>query len=338
MPSKKGVLLVNLGTPLSPKPKDVYKYLIEFLTDGRVVDIPWLTRQFLVRGLIVPRRYKNSAASYKEIWTDEGSPLMVYSMKSKDLLQKSLGDDFHIELAMRYQQPSIKDALKKLEAANLKQLVVLPLFPQYASATTGSVHQEVMRHLGKWNAIPTTKFIGSFYNEPLVIKAFAENALKYNLNDYDHFLFSFHGLPERQLNKADKNKHCLKAKSCCKELCRVNRGCYSAQCHHTARLIQEQLGLSDEKVSLCFQSRLGSEPWLQPYAVDELKKLATEGKKNVLVFSPAFVADCLETIYEVSVEYNQEFKHLGGHKLDLVEGLNVNPTWIKAMQEIIVSS
>lgn len=334
----KGVLLVNLGTPSSPKPKDVYKYLIEFLTDGRVIDLPWLKRQLLVRGIIVPKRYKNSAASYREIWTDEGSPLLVHSIKVKEKLQHTLGNEYYVELAMRYQQPSIKDAMACLENKHLKELIVVPLFPQYASATTGSVHQEVMRYLSKWNTIPMTKFIDSFYDHPLVVKSFAENALKFKLDDYDHYLFSFHGLPERQLVKADKNNHCLKSKDCCGRICKINRNCYSAQCYETARLIQNELSLPQEKVSLCFQSRLGSDPWLQPYAADVLKKLAAEGKKKILVFSPAFVADCLETIYEVCVEYNQEFRHLGGDKLDLVESLNSSEHWVKALKSIVCES
>lgn len=337
MTGKIGVLIVNLGTPLSAKPKDVYKYLIEFLTDERVIDLPWLSRQLLVRGTIVPRRYKNSAASYETIWTPQGSPLMIYSRHSTELLQKELGEEYHVELAMRYQQPSIKGAMENLEKMNLQKLVVLPLFPQYASATTGSVFQEVMRYLSLWEVIPETRFINSFYNHPLVIQAYAENALKYSLEEYDHFLFSFHGLPERQLIKADKNAYCLKSKGCCNTLCTANKSCYSAQCYQTARSIQEKLGLPSEKVSVCFQSRLGSDPWLQPYAADVIKTLAARGKKNVLVFSPAFVADCLETIYEVCVEYNQEFRHLGGNKLDLVESLNINPTWIKAMKSLVVN-
>jgi ferrochelatase len=334
--NKIGVLLVNLGTPDSPMPDDVRKYLIEFLTDGRVIDVSWLKRQFLVRRIIVPKRYKDSAANYARIWTLEGSPLKIHSNKVKKLLQKSLGDDYQVELAMRYQSPSIADTLKKLKSCH--QLIIVPLFPQYASATTGSIHQRVMEEVSKWETIPEMRFVHSYPAQPQMISAFCARAREYNLENYDHFVFSFHGLPESQIEKSDNHNYCLKEKDCCSNICPKNKTCYSAQCHATARAIAEQLGISHELYTICFQSRLGKQPWLRPYASDIIEELAESGKKSVLVFSPAFVCDCLETIDEIGREYHKEFTERGGERFDLVPGLNDHPLWIEALQSIITEN
>lgn len=338
MPNHKtGILLVNLGTPDSPKPKDVFRYLIEFLTDGRVIDLPWLKRQLLVRGIIVPFRYKNSAKSYQAIWTEKGSPLMVHGIKVQNDLQKALGSEYIVELAMRYQNPSIESALLRLQDANVSKIVVLPLFPHYASATTGSVHQEVMRVLSQWTVIPELHLINSFPTNPKVIAAFADRAQGFNLDDYDHILMSFHGLPERHLQKADRHNHCLKTKECCRTLSLKNRDCYSAQSYATAQAIARKLGIQESKYSVCYQSRLGSDPWIGPFTSEVLKELRKKGAKRVLVFCPAFVADCLETIYEISVEYNHEFQALGGECVDLVPSLNDHPLWIEALKEMAIN-
>jgi len=331
-----GVLLVNLGTPDSPNPSDVYRYLIEFLTDERVIEGSWLFRQLLVRGLIVPRRYRQSAKSYSEIWTPEGSPLKVYGYKVKDLLQQHLGESYAVELAMRYQSPSIPTALDSFQRKGCNRIIVIPLFPQYASATTGSVHQKVMETVSSWHAIPELIFMDSFAAHPAFIRAFSELASPFNLEEYDHILFSFHGLPEKQLVKADNSGNCcLKTKDCCHAFTEKNRQCYSAQCYATANAIVKSLELHPEKYSLSFQSRLGKEPWLQPYTSDVITKLAKAGKKRVLVFCPSFVCDCLETIHEIGVEYAAEFKHAGGESLDLVPGLNDHPQWIDALAEFV---
>lgn len=331
-----GILLVNLGTPDSPKPKDVKRYLTEFLTDDRVIDIPWMWRQLLVRGVIIPRRYKQSAKYYSEIWTDEGSPLMAYGSKVKNALQEKLGGNFRVELAMRYQNPSIECALQRLLSEPIRELIILPMFPQYASATTGSVHQKVMEILKKFIKIPETRFISHFSDHPSFINAFAALADSFNLQKYDHVLFSFHGLPERQIKKADSFSCCLKKSDCCHTFCPENRSCYSAQCHATARDIAAKLHIPLGKYSICFQSRLGNEPWLQPYASDSLATLAKEGKKRLLIFCPSFVCDCLETIYEIGVEYKREFTKAGGEGLDLVPGLNDHPLWIESLTDIIM--
>lgn len=330
-----GVLLVNLGTPQAPNAKSVYRYLIEFLTDPRVIDYSWLSRQFLVRGIIIPKRLQNSTSSYKKIWQEDGSPLLSYGLKVEKKLQEHLGSNYRVALSMRYQNPSLEEGLKKLNVASLDHLIIIPLFPQYASATTGSVHQKIMELLKPIDVMPKLTFLNHFADHPALIRAFQAVAKPYNTDDYDHILFSFHGLPERQLTKVDPSNHCLSSKECCQTLCQKNRFCYAAQCHATAKAIVNALKLPAEKTSLCFQSRLGKEPWLQPYASDVITKLAHQGKKRVLVFCPSFVSDCLETIYEISVEYQREFEHAGGVKLDLVPGLNDHPAWIEALGIIV---
>lgn len=333
MENKIGVLLVNLGTPKSSQPKDVYRYLIEFLTDSRVIDLPWIQRQLLVRGVIVPFRYRESSRQYQKIWTQEGSPLMVYGKKVKASLQDTLGDQFLVELAMRYQEPSIQNSIALLMKAGIDQLIVLPLFPQYASATTGSVHQRVQEVLSQYQVIPKLTLINQYATHPALIKAFCAVAKGYTIKEYDHILFSFHGIPESHIRKANPYGKCLST-TCCSQLCLTNRNCYSAQCYATARAIAHELNLPEQRYDVCFQSRLGKDPWLQPYTLAKIKQLGHEGKKNVLVLCPAFVCDCLETLFEMGVENAQEFQHAGGQKLELVRGLNDHPLWIDALRTI----
>jgi len=335
--AKKGVLLVNLGTPDSPETKDVRSYLGEFLMDPRVIDISPVSRALLVKGIIVPFRSPKSAKLYKHIWSDKtGSPLLHYSKLQLKMLQERLGDGYLVELAMRYQGPSIGSALKRLKEALVESIQVIALFPQYASASTGSVHEKVMEIVSKWPTIPSITFANSFHNNELMIQTFADNAKKYKPDTYDHILFSFHGLPQRQLIKCDHTgKYCLKVDGCCNTLNDTNKFCYSAQSYDTARLIAEKLSLPKEKYTICFQSRLGKDPWVQPYTTEVVAKLAKEGKKRLLVFCPAFVADCLETVYEVTEEYGAEFKALGGEHIQLVESLNDSPTWIDALEKMV---
>ncbi len=334
---KKGVLLVNLGTPDSPETKDVRKYLDEFLMDPRVIDISPVSRALLVKGIIVPFRSPKTSALYKKIWDPAtGSPLLRYSKLQHKLLQERLGDDYHVELAMRYQSPSIESALNKLKEALVESILVIPLFPQYASASTGSVYEKVMDLVGKWQTTPPISFINSFHDNELMIQTFAENAEKHQPETFDHILFSFHGLPQRQLIKCDHTaSYCLKKEGCCDSLIDTNKFCYSAQSYHTAQLIAAKLNIPKEKYTVCFQSRLGSDPWVQPYTSQVVAQLAKEGKKRLLVFCPAFVADCLETIYEVTEEYGAEFKSLGGEHVQLVESLNDSPTWIDALEKMV---
>ncbi|MBC7616042.1 MAG: ferrochelatase [Pedobacter sp.] len=335
---KRGILLVNLGTPDSAEVKDVRKYLDQFLMDERVIDIPKFKRALLVKGIIVPFRSPKTSKLYKEIWSENGSPLLYYSKIQAKLLQEKLGDDYQVELAMRYQNPSIESALERLKMGLVESIKVIPMFPQYASASTGSVMQLVMELISKWQTIPPLSIVNSFHDNRLMIEVFAENAKKHHPEKYDHVLFSFHGLPQRQLLKCDHTEnYCLKKKNCCETLNDINKFCYSAQGHDTARLLAAELSIAKENYTVCFQSRLGKDPWVQPYTTDVLKKLASEGKKRLLVFSPAFVADCLETLYEITVEYYEEFKELGGEHVQLVESLNDHPKFIEALAEMAKS-
>jgi ferrochelatase len=335
--SKKGILLVNLGTPDSPETKDVRKYLGEFLMDPRVIDVNPILRFFLVKGIIVPFRSPRSAKLYQKIWNKEtGSPLLHFSKLQHRLLQERLGGAYQVELAMRYQSPSIESALNKLKASLVESIQVIALFPQYASASTGSVHEKVMELVKGWQTVPTLSFSNSFHDNELMIQTFADIGRKYGPETYDHILFSFHGLPQRQLIKCDHTgNYCLKVGGCCDTINDTNKLCYSAQSHHTAELIARKLNIPKEKYTICFQSRLGKDPWVQPYTSEIVAKLAKEGKKRLLVFCPAFVADCLETVYEVTEEYGGEFKALGGEHVQLVESLNDSPTWIDALEQMV---
>jgi ferrochelatase len=335
---KKGILIVNLGTPDSPSTSDVRTYLGQFLMDGRVIDVNPVLRAVLVKGVIVPFRGPKSAKIYKEIWTEEGSPLLIYGKKVKEEIAKKLGDDYQVELAMRYQSPSVEDALERLKQAKVDSIKVIPLFPHYASASTGSVHQLVMEILSKWQTIPPLNLVNSYYNHPGMIKVFADNAKKYLDQKWDKILFSFHGVPQRHMRKADvSGEHCLKVENCCSTITENNKFCYSAQCHNTAQLIAKELNLTTDDYTICYQSRLGNDPWMKPYTSDILKDLAAKGAKRLLVLCPAFVADCLETLYEISFEYQEEFEELGGEKIQLVESLNDNPAWIDALEDIILN-
>lgn len=338
MKAKKGVLLINLGTPDSPKVPDVRRYLDEFLMDGRVIDIGVIQRNLLVRGIIVPFRSPKTAKLYNEIWDKEkGSPLLYISEEQVALLREELSDEYQIELAMRYQNPSIEQALEKLRLAMVDSIRVIPLFPQYASATTGSVIEKVMRLMSTWPTFPEISFVNQFYDNELMIEAFADNGRLKKTETFDHVLFSFHGLPIRQLKNVDNSgNHGCDAPNCCAQISSTNKFCYVAQCHATARLIAEKLHIAPEKYTVCFQSRLGKEPWVQPYTSDALEKLAHEGAKRLLVFSPAFVADCIETLYEITVEYGQEFKKLGGEHVELVPSLNTHPKWIEALKQMVL--
>lgn len=338
--AKKGVLLVQLGTPDRPVTEDVRRYLIEFLMDPRVMDIPYLGRTMLVKGVIVPKRAAASAATYATIWDEvNGSPLMYYSILQQRLLQVELGEEYHVELAMRYQNPSIESALKKMEGMLLDSIKVIPLFPQYASATSGSVMDKVMEIMRKWQYIPSVSFVGSYCDDEDMIATYAEHGRKHDIDSFDHILFSYHGLPVRQLGKVDPSGtlNCpeMGCESCKKE---KNSFCYLSQCYATTRAIASKLELPEDKYSVCFQSRLGKTPWIQPYTSDALEHLAKQGKKRLLVFSPAFVADCIETLDEILVEYADEFKAMGGEEVAMVESLNDNPRWIQTLKKLVLSN
>lgn len=337
---KKGILLVNLGTPDQAKSKDVRRYLDEFLMDGRVMDLPYLRRALLVRGIIIPFRTANSTQLYSEIWDEKtGSPLMHYSLMQQQLLQEALGDEYHVELAMRYQNPSIAHALDNMKQMQLESIRVIPLFPQYASATTGSIIEEIMRIMRKWHVFPALSIVNDFYADDLMIDVFVENAVERVPENYDHILFSYHGLPVRQLYDVEPSgKHDCATSGCLERITPQNRLCYVAQCYATTRAIAAKMSLQTTDYTVCFQSRLGKTPWIQPYTSDVLKALAGQGKKKLLVFCPAFVADCLETIHEIGIEYDEEFKEMGGEKVELVPSLNAHPKWIESLQRMALGS
>ncbi len=336
MKNKTGVLLVNLGTPDSPSVGHVRSYLSQFLNDPRVIDIPWLLRKILVNLIIVPFRAPKSAKLYKKLWTANGSPLLFYSNRVKDMLQMELGENFEVYLAMRYKNPSIPDVLGVMKKRNFARIIVLPLFPQYASASTGSAHEEVMRILSKWWVIPDVSFISQYYDHPAFIRSIVEIGRKYPHQEFDHVLFSYHGLPERHVDKVYEDGLCSEH-NCEAEITEENRFCYKATCYATTRLLTNALGIPPEKFTVCFQSRL-DEKWLKPFSDKVVEDCAEKGMKNILVFSPAFTADCLETIIEIGYEYQHIFESKGGKKVQLVESLNDHPLWVSCLKEIILAT
>jgi len=336
--SKTGILLVNLGTPDSPATADVRKYLVEFLNDKRVIDIPALQRKLLVNVIIAPTRAPKSAAQYKEVWTKEGSPLLLYGQKLKDKLQKHLGDTYIVDLAMRYQKPSLKVAIDKMTSnGEIEKLIVVPLYPHYASSSTGSTVEKVMELIKNKEVIQDISITGPFFNNPHYIDAFVKIIQKQNnIAEYDHFLFSYHGLPERHIMKgsAQCSMDC-KLGDCCNTLNKNNFYCYRAECFETTRLFVKALNLKEGTYSSAFQSRLGKDPWIKPYTDKVIEDLAKKGVKKILAFSPAFVADCLETLFEIRIEYNRLFQEHGGSHLHLAESLNDNDEWVEALGKII---
>ncbi|TPE45199.1 ferrochelatase [Pontibacter mangrovi] len=335
---KIGVLLVNLGTPDTPETPDVRKYLREFLLDKRVIDINPVGRFFLINGVIAPFRAPKSAVVYKQLWTERGSPLLYHGIDLKEKLQASLGSDYFVSFGMRYQKPSIKSALEELREQSVDRIIVFPLFPQYASASTGSAHDKIMEIIKDWWIIPSINFISNFCNDPGFIESFAELGRKYLAEDnYDHVMFSYHGLPERHILKGSDHGYC-KLGSCCNSYNKRNQYCYRASCFETSRQLAAALGLREDQYSVAFQSRLGKDPWLKPYSDEVLKTYPEKGIKKVLAFSPAFVADCLETTIEVGEEFKEMFEHAGGEKWQLVESLNSNDTWVEAVKQIILKN
>ena len=335
-PSRRiGVLLVNLGTPDSPGTSDVRRYLNEFLTDGRVIDIPAAVRYPLFQGIVVPLRAPKSAKIYKQLWTERGSPLLYHGLDLQKKVQEQLGPDYVVAFGMRYQKPSIASALEELRTAAVERIIVLPLFPQYASASTGSVQEKVMDIVKDWWIVPSINFISAFGSDPAFIAtivALGKRELEHH--HYDHIVFSYHGIPERHIRKGDPTNYC-KFGSCCDTLTDSNRYCYRAQCFETSRLVAAGLGITPEKYTVSFQSRLGRDPWLKPYTDFALKDFPAKGIKNVLAFSPAFTADCLETTIEVGDEFKELFEEAGGEHWQLVPSLNSEPQWVDAVTAMI---
>jgi ferrochelatase len=335
---KESILLINLGTPDAPTPSKVGKYLSEFLNDRRVIDIHPIARFILVNLIIVPTRRFRSSKLYQKIWTKNGSPLLLNSLALREKLQQQLGEQYIVELAMRYQQPSIKNVLNRLREQQTSKIHVLPLYPQYASSSTGSTIEEVLTQIKKWEVIPSLNIVSKFHGHTKFVDALLVEAKKHNINEYDHVLFSYHGLPERQIKKASVHygDNSCKLGSCCETMTKNNQYCYRANCFETTRQIVSALNIPKEKHTTTFQSRL-SNGWLKPFSDKVIEDLAKNGAKNVLVFSPAFVADCLETIYEIGTEYEEIFQEHGGEKITLVNSLNDSDVWVEAVKEIVLS-
>ncbi len=332
---KTGVLLINLGTPDSPKVKDVGPYLIQFLNDGRVIDIPWLIRSILVNLIIVPIRMFSSAKEYQKLWTEKGSPLLYHSQDLAKEVQKELGDEYDVHLAMRYNKPSIKTVLAEIKKQQYEELIVLPLYPQHASSSNGTAIEDVMKYISKWWVIPNIRIISKFHDDNGYLESFEARASEFDLDSYDHILFSYHGLPTRHIKKCNIDG-CIANDCDCLSI-NNNSYCYRANCVSTTKNLAKRLKLDPSKYSICFQSRLDNK-WLTPFADKEVENLAKSGAKRVLVFSPAFVADCLETIVEIGEGFEEIFIENGGEKLDLVPSLNTHPRWIKALKELIIKN
>lgn len=332
-----GVLLVNLGTPDSPAVGDVRRYLREFLSDPRVIDINPAARWLLLNLIILRFRPAKSARAYRSIWGQDGSPLLAHSRRLTEAVAQRLGSSFVVELAMRYGSPSIPEALQRLLSRDLASVVVVPLFPQYSSAATGSAVERVCDVVAKsWN-VPALETVGAFYDHPGFIAAFAEvGRARLAAFKPDHVLFSYHGLPERHIRKSDTTgRHCLASASCCDTITSANRYCYRAQCFATTRALAAALGLPPDQHSVSFQSRLGRTPWIAPYTDLVLPELARAGKKRLAVFCPAFVADCLETVEEIGIRAREQWLALGGEDLLLVPSLNAEGTWVEAVADLV---
>jgi len=331
--TRNGVLLVNLGSPDEPTTSAVRRYLREFLGDPRVLDMSGIGRALLLNLVILPFRPRRSAEAYAKVWTPEGSPLVVNGRALRDALRKVLGDDWAVELAMRYGAPSIERAVARLADADVERITVVPLFPQYASASTGSALEAVYCAAAeRWN-VPPLDILPSFYAEPGYIAALAAVARELpEAQRPDHVLISFHGLPERQIRKSDlSGAHCFASESCCDAIGPANRFCYRAQCAATARALAKALGLGPEHWTLSFQSRLGRTPWIQPYTDEVLPQLYERGFRRLAVVCPSFVADCLETLEEIGLRAREQWLALGGEELALIPCVNAHPAWVDVL-------
>lgn len=327
-----GLLLVNLGTPDGPNLRSVRRYLRVFLMDKRVMDVPGFMRFLLVHGMIVPFRGRASTREYKKLWDQRGSPLNYHTQSLTERLQTALGEGYVVRYAMRYQKPSLKKVLSELQAMPLSRMILVPLFPQYASATTGSVIEAVLRQIRRWSTVPSLYVMSQFHLKDEFLAAWAAIAEPYLKEQWDAFLFSYHGLPERQIHKNARQFYCQLG-SCCEGLHPANQYCYRAQCFQSTAALAAALRLPEERCITAFQSRLGRAAWLQPYTENILPELAAAGKRSVLVFSPSFVADCLETQIEIAETYKERFLKHGGQRFQLVPGLNDSPRWVVALKK-----
>jgi len=336
MKPETGLLLINLGTPESPAPSDVRPYLREFLMDPRVIDVPTWRRWLVLNAFILPFRPKASGEAYSKIWTERGSPLLFHGLDLRDKVRQRLGEGVRVELAMRYGNPSIRSVLRKFRERGISRIVVFPLYPQYSSAANGSSIEKVFEEAGKlWN-VPDLQFVPPFYDHPGFIDACVEAARPViERVRPQRIFFSFHGLPERHIKKSDDSgKHCLAGSDCCSRIVEANRHCYRAQCYATARSLADRLGVPEEERIVCFQSRLGRTPWIRPYTDEILIETAKAGCRRAVIFSPAFVADCLETLEELGIRAVESFKEHGGEQMEAVPCVNSDDRWADTVVEI----
>jgi protoporphyrin/coproporphyrin ferrochelatase len=333
---KRAVVLMNLGSPDSTEVKDVKKYLDEFLMDKRVIDKPWLFRALLVKGIIVPFRAPKSAQAYKSIWTEKGSPLITISKQLSEALKREIEEP--VTIAMRYGNPSPQMAFDDLIKANpdLEEVIAVPMYPHYAmSSYETAVEYAKEQHQKGGYAFKLTT-IKPYYDNEAYLTSLCESIRPFLENEYDHILFSYHGVPERHIYKGDvTGRHCLKVADCCETPSPAHEFCYRHQCLVTTKSVVRQLNIPQEKWSMSFQSRLGRDPWLQPYTAKRLEELPKQGRKKLLVVCPAFVSDCLETLEEIAEEGREIFMHSGGESFEMIPCLNVHPIWVNAIAKWI---
>ena len=331
----KGVLLVNLGSPDGPTAKEVKPYLDEFLMDERVIDVPNWLRNLLVRGIILQTRPKKSAKAYAKIWWEEGSPLVVISERFASKVGQQT--DIPVALGMRYGSMSIKNALKELKDKGVSEILLVPLYPHYAMSSYETVVVKTMQEQQANYPDMRITTLPAFYKNPDYIKVLSERILKGLENfDYDHILFSYHGIPERHIRKSDPTKfHCKIDGSCCQINSVAHNTCYRHQCYDTTELVKAELNLDEDKVSTSFQSRLAGDPWLKPYTDFEFERLAKAGIKKLAVITPAFVSDCLETLEEIAMEGKEQFMEAGGEGYIHIPCLNESDSWVALMAEWI---
>ncbi|WP_100077550.1 ferrochelatase [Chryseobacterium camelliae] len=330
--NKKGILLVNLGSPKSTAVDDVREYLDEFLMDEKVIDYRWIFRAFLVRGIILNTRPAKSAAAYKTVWTDQGSPLIVITEKIQKKLQERY--DIPVEIGMRYAQPSIESGIRKLVDQGVSEIVLFPLYPQYAMSTTETVIEKA-EEVRKKN-FPEVKisYIQPFYNREIYISCLAESIREKLPEHFDALQFSYHGVPERHIYKTDPTKTCNLNDCCSRESNPSHQFCYRHQCYKTTNDVIQKLGLPKEKTIVSFQSRLGKDKWIEPYTDETLETIPKKGVKTLAVVCPAFVSDCLETLEEISVEGKEQFMHAGGENFHYIPCLNDEDRWIDVIQTL----
>ena len=323
---KKGLLLVNLGSPDSATPRAVRRYLDEFLMDRYVIDYPYLLRALLVKGIILNTRPKKSARAYQKIWWTQGSPLIVLSKCLTEKVRHKLG--FPVALGMRYGAPSLATGLGELADQGVTHTQVIPLYPHYAMSTTKTVTEKALSLRERHFKNMQLDFLPPFYKKPTYIQTLAESIRPHLKAPFDQLLFSYHGIPERHIRKTDPTaSHCQMNQTCCQRPSQAHAYCYRHQCLETTRLVQAHLGLPDEKVRSSFQSRLGRDPWLRPYTDETLRKFPAQGVKKLLVVTPAFVADCLETLEEIGMEGQETFLSQGGARYEAIPCLNDDENW-----------